>query len=227
MRQTWLNRKINGPRQVGEGVKPYVAKDDADYAKRTQMYNDSLAAHNATENIINTLRTPNMIVDDNPYTDHNYYTNVEGSTGDLNSKPYESYSGVKGVAQDIKTLKRTDKSLGNKDTVKSKIYYDGGGVGRSRHRYSTFELPYRPKPKQPIESNRSDMAKMPTKKAALSSSQNNSTVKSRAPKYSMPYKSTSGSDKNYATINRSDGTGNKNLSKNEYNAEMRLFKNKK
>ena len=43
----------------------------------------------------------------------------------------------------------------------------------------------------------------------------------------MPYKSTSGSDKNYATINRSDGTGNKNLSKNEYNAEMRLFKNKK
>lgn len=226
--QTWLNRKIQGPRQVGGegdkkkgGVKPYVAKDDADYAKRTQMYNDSLAAHNATENIINTLRTPNMIVDDNAYTDHNYYTNVEGSTGDLNSAPYESYSGVKGVAQDIKTLKRTEKSLGNTESVKSRIYYDGGGSN------STFELPYRPKPIQTIKSPRPDMAKMPTKKAALSSSQNNSTVKSRAPKYNKPYKTTSGSDKNYATINRSDSTGNKNLNKNEYNAEMRLFKNKK
>lgn len=224
--QTWLNRKIQGPRQVGGGdkkkggVKPYIAKDDADYAKRTQMYNDSLSAYNATQNIINTLKTPNMIVDDNPYTDHNYYTNVEGSTGNLDDKPYESYRGVRGVAQDIKTLKRTDESLGNTESVKSKIYYDGGG------RNSTFELPYRPKPKQPIESNRTDMAKMPTKKAALSSKKI-STVKSRAPKYSMPYKSTSGSDKNYATINRSDGTGNKNLSKNEYNAEMRLFKNKK
>lgn len=151
MNSTWLSRKIKGPNAEGDpvkkkkgGVKPYIAKDDADYAKRTQMYNDSLAAYNATQNIINTLKTPNMIVEDNAYTGHNYYTNAEGSTGDLNSEPYESYSGVKGVAQDIKTLKRTEKSLGNTESVKSKMYYDGGGLD------STFELPYRPKPKQEI-----------------------------------------------------------------------------
>jgi len=58
MGQTWLNRKINGPSAIGEGdkkkggVKPYIAKDDADYAKRTQMYSDSLSVHNQYKNQI-------------------------------------------------------------------------------------------------------------------------------------------------------------------------------
>ena len=219
--QTWLNRKIQGPRQVGEGVKPYRAKDDADYAKRTQMYNDSLSAYNATQNIIKTLGSVrNEALAEG--VGGNYYSNVEGHGLHEYGLPYSSYSGIPGVARDINTLRRTDESLGNKDSVTNNIYYQTDSI-TSR----AYELPYRKKPLKTVERNRSDMAKMPTKKAALSSSQNSSTVKSRTPKYNKPYKTTSGSDKNYATINRSDGTGNKSLSKNEYNAEMRLFKNKK
>ena len=218
--QTWLNRKIQGPRQVGEGVKPYIAKDDADYAKRTQMYNDSLAAYNATQNIIKTLGS--KLKYEKPIgVNSSYYTNVEGYSAPKKD-PYSTYTGVPGVASDINTLRKTDKSLGNKDSVRTMEYHQ-----TDRITSKTYQLPIREKPIQPIKSNRSDVAKMPTKKAALSSSKKISTVKSRTPKYNKPYKTTSGSDKNYATINRSDGTGNKNLSKNEYNAEMRLFKNKK
>ncbi len=224
MGQTWLNRKINGPSAIGEGdkkkggVKPYIAKDDADYAKRTQMYNDSLAAYNATQNIINTLKTPNMIVEDNAYTDHNYYTNVEGSTGDLNSAPYESYSGVKGVAQDIKTLKRTEKSLGNTESVKSKMYYDGGG------RNSTFELPYRPKPIQTIKSPRPDMAKMPILKGSIKSKSAPEKLSNRKPTYNPPRKFTSSTNKMYGEVNYGDKTGNKVLNKAEFEAHKKLFK---
>ena len=164
--QTWLNRKIQGPRQVGGGdkkkggVKPYIAKDDADYAKRTQMYNDSLAAHNATENIIKTLGS--KLKYEKPIgVNSSYYTNVEGYSAPKKD-PYSTYTGVPGVASDINTLRKTDKSLGNKDTVRTMEYHQTDRI-TSR----TYQLPIREKPKQPIESNRSDMAKMPTKKAAL------------------------------------------------------------
>ena len=59
MGQTWLNRRIKGPNAEGDpvkknkGVKPYQAIDMSDYNKRQQMYGDSLAVFNASENIKN------------------------------------------------------------------------------------------------------------------------------------------------------------------------------
>ena len=60
MGQTWLNRRIKGPNAEGDpvkkkkgGVKPYQAIDMADYNNRQQLYGDSLAVFNASENIKN------------------------------------------------------------------------------------------------------------------------------------------------------------------------------
>ena len=178
---------------------------------------------------------------------------------------YENYSGVKGVESSINTLKKTDKSLGMSN--KQSKYYKKRKVGETlieHHRdtsvsgfltgdhddsVTTFNLPYRPKPKQeilpPLSKNKptvtkSVVKKKPRPKDTISKMPiGKLKSKSTAPKklsnrkpenfvyYDKPKKTSlaitgsPGSKARYATVNRGDKKGNKNLTKKEYDQEMK------